>query len=656
MEILAPAGSLPAMKSAVFSGADAVYFGGGDFNARIRAKNFTEEEIASGVRFCRERGVKCYAAMNTLVTDRELPQAMRLASFFAECGVDAFIVQDTGLASLLKRATQIPLHASTQMTVHTLDGILALAEAGFSRVVLSRELSQADLRYILMHAPCEIEVFVHGALCMCYSGQCYMSSLIGNRSGNRGACAQPCRLPYQDGYSLSLKDLCLLKYVKDLEQMGVSSLKIEGRMKSPEYVAAVTEAYARVRDGKPYSSTDEELLAKIFSRGGFTDGYYQAKKGKAMFGIRSETTAKIPLPHKEYKRLSLSVSAVARGETLFVTYTSSDGYSAQEELFLQPAKTLSLDRERIREALGRVGDSFYTVREIRIDIPDDMFVAVSALNRARRACIERLSSMRLISGSGFQLPAMSSGSGEKPKNQTLRAVFLNPASLPEDVSALETVWLPLSFAASKKAPVMLEKLGRKAGCFLPRIFFDRETPEILDFVRSARERGVEKFLCGNIGQIRLLQQEGVEIHGDFGLNVFNSAAAEFYEEAGLASQVLSFELNAAQLRALRGENRGMIAYGRLPFMVTENCVKKQHHKPEGLTDRIGKTFLVTCEYGCRNAVWNSDPLYLADRDLSDAAFLQLIFTDETPRTAAQILSEYAGGTPCFREGMTRAHF
>lgn len=245
MEILAPAGSLPAMKSAVFSGADAVYFGGGDFNARIRAKNFTEEEIASGVRFCRERGVKCYAAMNTLVTDRELPQAMRLASFFAECGVDAFIVQDTGLASLLKRATQIPLHASTQMTVHTLDGILALAEAGFSRVVLSRELSQADLRYILMHAPCEIEVFVHGALCMCYSGQCYMSSLIGNRSGNRGACAQPCRLPYQDGYSLSLKDLCLLKYVKDLEQMGVSSLKIEGRMKSPEYVAAVTKSEAK---------------------------------------------------------------------------------------------------------------------------------------------------------------------------------------------------------------------------------------------------------------------------------------------------------------------------------------------------------------------------------------------------------------------------
>lgn len=646
MEILAPAGSFEAMKSAVLSGADAVYFGGGDFNARARAKNFTREEIAEGVSFCRERGVKCYAAMNTLIADREMGDALKMAEFFVSCGVDAFIVQDAGLASLLKKATGVPLHASTQMTVHTLDGVLALAEAGFSRVVVSRELSQAELRHILLSAPCEIEVFVHGALCMCYSGQCYMSSLIGKRSGNRGQCAQPCRLPYKDGYSLSLKDLSLLRYVEDLRQMGVASLKIEGRMKSPGYVAAVTGIYAAARDGKPYSPKDEETLAGVFSRGGFTDGYYAAKKGKSMFGVRSESTEKITLPSKEYKRLSLSVSAAAANEGLHITYTASDGLSAEETVPLQPARTQPPDRERIQTALCRFGDGFYKEGGFSLSIPDDVFVPISALNQARRNCIARLSEMRTVTAGGFRAPAMPE-KAPPPKEQTLRAVFHNPGILDkisdQTLELLQTVWLPLPWAVSKKAEQTAARLGEKLGYFLPRIFFDSQEPEIRKFLAAAKEQGAEKFLCGNVGQIRMLGGQNKEIHGDFGLNIFNAAAAAAFEEKGLKSQVLSFELNAARLRSLRGENRGIIAYGRLPFMITENCIKKEHHKPGVLTDRMGKNFPVTCEYGCRNTVWNSEILYLADQDLSFAAFLQMIFTDETAEQAAAVIEAYSSG-------------
>ena len=288
MQVLSPAGSLPALKAAVYAGADAVYLGALGFNARMNAQNFSESEIREGIRFCHERGVEVHATLHTLVSDRELADALDVAAFFTEAGADAFIVQDVGLAKELMKRTDVPLHGSTQMTVHSLDGVGFLADLGFTRAVLSRELSRRNIEYIAAHAPIETEIFAHGALCMCYSGQCYMSSVIGARSGNRGRCAQPCRLPYQNGYALSLKDMCLLRYTKEIEALGVDCIKLEGRMKSPGYVYAVTRAYADAVRGKEYDPKEEKYLADVFSRDGFTDGYYLEKKGADMFGVRSE--------------------------------------------------------------------------------------------------------------------------------------------------------------------------------------------------------------------------------------------------------------------------------------------------------------------------------------------------------------------------------
>lgn len=292
VELLAPAGSFLHVKAAVANGADAVYFGAGDFNARQSATNFSSEEIALAVQYCHQRGVKVYGTLNTLVTDREMAKALKVAEDFYLAGADALILQDEGLASLVKKAMpQIKLHASTQMTVHTLEDTVRLKEKGFSRVVLARELPLEDIEFIAKNAPLETEIFVHGALCMCVSGQCYMSAVIGQRSGNRGKCAQPCRLPYfidgKQGYALSLKDLFLGDEMERIKNAGVTSLKIEGRMKRPEYVALAVKAYKNAINGEKISQNEKEVLSSIFSRSGFTDGYFTNKTGKNMFGIRS---------------------------------------------------------------------------------------------------------------------------------------------------------------------------------------------------------------------------------------------------------------------------------------------------------------------------------------------------------------------------------
>ena len=295
MEILSPAGSPEALRAAVCAGADAVYLGFGQFNARRGAKNFTRDEFAAAVSYCHLRGVKVYLTLNTLCSDREMAQAVDCAVQASQLGADAVLVQDMGLVRALRQcAPDLPLHASTQMTLHSLDGVKQAAELGMTRAVLARELSRRDIAYICERSPIEIEVFVHGALCMCYSGQCFMSSVIGGRSGNRGMCAQPCRLPYgwgdwADGHPLSLKDMSLAGHLKELAELGVASAKIEGRMKRPEYVYIVTRVYAdALREGREPTAQELSQLEQAFSRQGFTDGYFVVKKGPDMFGVREE--------------------------------------------------------------------------------------------------------------------------------------------------------------------------------------------------------------------------------------------------------------------------------------------------------------------------------------------------------------------------------
>lgn len=664
MEILSPAGSLPALRAAVFAGANAVYFGGNEFNARQNASNFSDEEISEAVSFCHERGVKCFAAVNTLIRDREFPEAEGLVRKFSAAGIDAFIVQDPALASYLIKNSDIPVHASTQMTVHSLAGALELYEAGFKRIVLSRELSKDDIFHIVKGLPdgAETEVFVHGALCMCYSGQCYMSSVIGKRSGNRGLCAQPCRLPYRGGYKLSLKDLSLLRYVSELEKAGVTSLKIEGRMKSPEYVYAVTEAYAAAAAGEPFSKEKEEYLSSVFSRGGFTDGYFADKPGKEMFGRKENPSVKISFEEKEPKKFGLDIKILPKDEnTAEIRFVSSDGYSAETEIKYEQAKANPTDALQAEKQLFRLGNTVYYEKSFSYTLPDGIFISASELNRARRTCVESLSRQRVLRLNSIGNVPFSSVKKPpfKSEKTRLRGYFLNPKELPENANLLEKIWLPLTCAELPSAQKAIENYGNRVGFFLPRIFHDSEKCAVEKFLCAACDSGISDFLCGNIGQIRFLKDfalaKGVDlkIHGDFGLNIYNSATSEIFFEKGLESEVLSFEAPFAALKNFSDGKTGIIAYGRLPFMIMRNCVKNKHNMPETLTDRRGKDFLLTCDFSCRNSLWNADRLWLADKDLSSFGFLQLLFTDEKKDAAEIVINAYIEGLPPFDDNITR---
>ena len=666
MEILSPAGSPESLRAAVFSGADAVYMGASGFNARINAKNFTDDELRQSVLFCHERGVKVYITLNTLVFDREIPEALRLAEFLTETGVDAFIVQDLGLAALLRKcAPSVALHASTQMSVCSLDGVEALADLGFSRVVLARELSAEDVALIARRSPVETEFFVHGAFCMSYSGQCYMSSVIGGRSGNRGLCAQPCRLPYRNGYALSLKDNCLLEYVPELMKAGVTSLKIEGRMKGPDYVAAVTDMYVRAKNGEEYTEEKKEYLASVFSRQGFTDGYYTSKTGAEMFGTRPENAApvKTEIPSVEYKRFPLSVYFASDGKTATVTASCEDGYSSFVTVPVQKAEKRPLTEDDVTAAFSKLGGTPYYLKKTECEIKNDGFIPVSSLNSARRDLIKNLTEMRVTRNQAFTLRQSEPFTFVPAEKTETEAFFLNPLSVPENTDGLSVVWIPLEYFTAKNAEKIVGALGEKTGVALPTVFHDSERPAVVKLLENAREAGVKHALCGNIGHIRLAADKDFSVHGDYSLNIVNSESAREYFSLGLCSETLSFELSMRRAEDLCGKNTGIIAYGRLPFMIMRNCVKGgsgnicgRKGKTAFLTDRMKKDFLLTCEFGCRNRLWNADVLWLADKELPKFGFIRLVFTDESPEEARGVIDAYAKKNSPPPVNMTRGRY
>ncbi len=650
MEILSPAGSPESLKAAVLSGADAVYFGASSFNARMNASNFSDDILEDQIRYCHTRGVSCHATLNTLISQREVPTALATAEKLIAAGVDALIVQDVGLAAELKKRSDIPLHASTQLTVHNLDGILFAQQMGFDRVVLSREVSRKELEYMAVRSPLELEIFGHGALCMCYSGQCYMSSLIGGRSGNRGECAQPCRLPYQGGYRLSLKDLCLLKYYNELEEMGIASLKIEGRMKSPEYVAAITGAYAAAKRGEEYTPETEAYLAGVFSRSGFTDGYYTDKIGSSMFGTRSETVNRVDISKKEYPRLGLDVSIHPSGDQLLCTAVCGS-YSAEGCLPVSVARNRATTEDEIRDAFGALGNTAYYLNSFTACFPENSFVPASAVKALRRDLIDRLTQMRcMVSHSWKDLPV--SHEKAQPFSGRREGVFLYPERIPENVD-LDFLWLPLT--AIKDHPKIIEKYSDKVGFVFPRILREDEKQQAERLVLAWKEAGVTHALCGNVGHLPFCFAHSLTTHGDFGLNIYNPVTRDEFLAKGLKDVTLSFELNGAQLRDMTTPRTGMIVYGRLPFMIFRNCLKAHHGKTEKLTDRIGKEFLLTCAFGCRNELWNADRLWLADKPIDGLGFHRFLFTDETPEQITEVLTSYRKGIPP-ASGMTRGKF
>lgn len=675
MELLAPAGSMEALRAAVCNGADAVYLGADTFNARMNARNFSAADLQEAVVYCHVRGVKVHLTLNTLVLDREMPRAAELIRMAASCGVDAFIVQDLGMVSLCRQlAPDVPIHASTQMSIHSLEGVLEAAALGCSRVVLARELPAEEIAHICKKSPVEIEVFVHGALCMCYSGQCYLSSVIGRRSGNRGQCAQPCRLPYGYGrfestrYPLSLKDNCLAGELDELRRMGVASIKIEGRMKRPEYVAIVTRAYRTVLNGGKLTQADLQELETAFSRQGFTDGYFKGQTGSDMFGRRQESedtadlfaSARATYEQGEPQRIGVRFYAmIRRGEPAQLAVEDPDGNLCRTRGPVpEQAVYRSLTPQDLEQQLKKTGGTPYLCTAVRSSLDPDLMLPASAINAMRRDVIAELTAKR-----GRAAPARLNAYDEPPRYdgiagepQLTIAVRTAGQITSRMLSMKPTVlYVPLSELAEHPDLPQRVSVETQLAAILPRVIWSGELAPVARQLRTVYDMGVRQVLAGNLGQLHIARAAGFAVRGDFGLNIVNSRAMRYLREQGLDSQLLSFELTLPQIRDIsKAVPAELLIYGRLPLMLMENCVMKNRTGicacqtgTVRLVDRVGEEFPIVKDPGtCRNVLLNGKKLYLLDK--KDALrgmglwALRLQFTTENPGEIDKVLMDYQG--------------
>lgn len=668
MELLAPAGSREALAAAVQNGADAVYMGLGSFNARRSARNFTDEDFADAVAYCHLHGVRVYLTLNTLLTDRELPEAAEVLRKASAWGVDAVLVQDWGLWQLARLvAPDQPLHASTQMSLHTLSGAKLAAELGMERVVLARELSARDTEVICRSCGAEVEVFAHGALCMCYSGQCAMSAMIGGRSGNRGTCAQPCRLPYsigeKTGYLLSLKDNNLARYLGQMEQMGVACVKLEGRMKRPEYVAAVTGIYRRLLDEKrPPNGQEQAQLEKAFSRSGFTDGYWLGRRGAQMFGMRPENArwpedwfAQVRKTYEngaENRPLTVDFTCrVAAGEPSRLTAALADGRSITVSGAVpEAARNRSLTPEELRARLQKTGGTAFVCRRADISLEDGLMLSAGSVNALRREALEGLRALLTCPPERrvFPTPALPETDEAHTGAPALTASVTYAHQLTRELAqSVAYLYLPLSLLDEVD-------LDAYAGCtkpcaVLPRIFRTEDETKFRRILQAHPQ--LAAVAVSNLGHLPIVAGLGLEVRGDLGMNVFNSRSLLFLRELGLQSVTVSAELRHQQIRDLRKYLPcEAVVYGRLPLMITENCPLRcagQCGRGAGgvLTDRTGAAFPVLCGHGCRSEIQNSKTLFLADKPEWQRCALhwaRLRFTTETAEECLAALRRYQG--------------
>ena len=686
MELLSPAGSREAVTAAVQSGAGAVYLGFGDYNARRGAQNFTRESLAEAVAYCHVRGVKVYLTLNTLLSDGELPGAVEEARFASEVGADAVLVQDLGVLEAVRRAVpDLPLHASTQMSLMNLDGVKRAADLGCTRAVLARELSRDQIGYICAHSPIEIEVFGHGAQCMCYSGQCFFSSVIGTRSGNRGLCAQPCRLNYgwgdrADRPLLSLKDMSLAKHLRELEELGVACLKIEGRMKRPEYVAVVTSIYARaLREGREPTSEELEQLRAAFSRQGFTDGYFRDDTGRHMFGTRQEEREPKELfaaaradYGREHPLVALTGALTLReGEPMALTLSDGARQVTARGEAPQRAKMRPTTPEEARERIQKTGGTPYAVTALEVEAGEGLMAPAAQLNALRREALEELTALRAQPPARRSLPfAPENGDQGSNAGAPVYTVALHDASQLTDALLARrpaVVYLPLEEALKVR-----DRFGDMAGqgvepsVILPRVLWDREVPEVERALAELKRSGARSLLVGNLGGISLAERVGLPARGDFGLEVYNSQCAGAYREMGLQSATLSFEQRLSRVRDQKKPLPSeLIVYGRLPLMITENCIYKARdgkcrrgcEARQGILDRKKARFPVLRAWGCRNEIFNGVPLWLADRrqELERCGLwaLRLNFVLEKPEDCVRIFDAYRTGNGIASEEYTR---
>ena len=683
LELLAPAGSMEALRAAVQNGANAVYLGCGSFNARQGAKNFTPQTLTEAVKYCHVRGAAVHLTLNTLVSDRETQELQELIRHAARSGVDAFIVQDLGVVQLCRQiAPHIPVHGSTQMTIHSLPGVLLCAALGMKRVVLSRELSREEIRYICQNSPIEIEVFGHGALCMCYSGQCYLSAAIGGRSGNRGRCAQPCRQSYgygrwQNRYPLSLKDNCLVHYLKELESMGVASVKLEGRMKRPEYVAAVTGVYRQAIDAGNVSRQMMDTLHTAFNRQGFTDGYYTGKTGQNMFGIREDTSEDIrwckemrqTYESGENPLVPVTFRAIVTAGRFSLTVTDPEGRSCTLEG--QPpeqARVAELTREMLVSRLQKTGGTPYYCTEVRADIVPGVTLSAAAINALRRDVLNALTAQR--------------ARREEKRLGRPRPVPMYPGNRHPELTVQVTAREQITGRLLKMAPKVLyvplhlltqdpefcRALVRRAHvcAVLPRIVHDSELPALRQDMAAVRSMGVDEVLVGNLGLLPVARECRMDVRGDFSLNLYNSAAVNAARGLEMRSAALSIEMTLPQIRDVsKAVPCELICYGRLPLMVTENCLIRSrtgecscHLGPTKLMDKTGAEFpIIRDGNSCRSILLNGKKLSWLDRqgDIGKLGLwaARLCFTTENAKEVDRVLAAYVEPTPFDPGGYTR---
>ena len=676
LELLAPAGSMEALRAAVQNGANAVYLGCGSFNARQGAKNFTIQTLTEAVKYCHIRGVAVHLTLNTLVSDREIGDVSALIRQAAECGVDAFIVQDLGVIQLCRQiAPEVPLHGSTQMTIHSLPGVLLCAAWGMTRVVLSRELSREEIRYICRNSPIEIEVFGHGALCMGYSGQCYLSAAIGGRSGNRGRCAQPCRQSYGYGrwsgkFPLSLKDNCLIHYLKDLEEMGVASLKLEGRMKRPEYVATVTRVYRTALDEGRVTRPMETALLTAFNRQGFTDGYYAGQTGQHMFGIREDTTedprwlqeARQSYETTENSLVPVTFHAEISSERCSLTVKDPDGNQCRAEgPGAEPAHSLPLTQDALAQRLMKTGGTPFRCVDVHSVIQPGMTVSAAVINSLRRDVLNQLMALRgrrkpMVLRKASRIPHYSGSHGAP-------ALTVQVTSREQITGRLlkmkpELLYVPLHLLVEDTAFTQALTEQVRVAAALPRIVHDGEMVKLSQNLNVLRAMGVQDVLVGNLGLLQVAREARMRIHGDFGLNMYNSGAVNAARDLELATATLSFEMTLPQIRDVsKAVPCELLSYGRMPLMITENCLIRGRTGqcscnlgPVKLMDKTGAEFPVIKDgNSCRSVLLNGKKLNLLDRQ-DDLARLglwatRLYFTTENAKEVDRVLASVHNPVP-----------
>ncbi len=658
-EILAPVGNSEMLTAAIRSGADAVYFGAKDFSARRNAENFGSFELQEAINYCHIRGVKAYLTLNILIKDDEFENAVNLAREAYNFGIDGVIVQDLGLAAYLhQNLPKLPLHASTQMSIHTPEALYILKEMGFTQVVVAREMAFDDLKALCKVASeldITVEAFVHGALCMSVSGQCLLSAYLGSRSGNRGLCAGPCRLPFKaengTGYDLSLKDLSLVEHITDLYNIGVRSFKIEGRMKRPEYVAAATKACKEALYNGVIDYELSKTLQGVFSRSGFTDGYLKNKLGRDMFGIRTKDDVvsadkAFPVLHEIYRNerqaVAVDLTFTAKfGQEISLTLTDGKNTVSVNGTMPDSAQNKAADQESVLKNLNKFGGTPYYLNNAEVVLDDGLFLRAGELNELRRTAVEALNQKRCetdreISNLVYE-NKLSDGIHKTKADLYIR--IESAEQIPDDLSGIKALILPLENDFPKID-------GVKCIAEIPRGIISEAA--IIKRLEIFKEKGVSTALCGNLSAVKIAKDCGFEVMADTGLNIYNSNSANAVYNMGCTSVVLSHEMLLSDAAALVSPiYKGIVSYGNIPLMLFKNCPIKNGKncvdcdKKNTIVDRKGIEFPVRCRMGYSELL-NSVPVWLADKQKQNKNidFQILYFTNEDKQRVAEVISAY----------------